>query len=240
MTLVRVLEPEVMKTEQEALDYDALDNAVVNDLFCVDFCAAMTAARPVARVIDLGTGTAQIPIALCKGVPGITVTAVDLADEMLAVARRNIAREGLAGRVTLQTADVKHTPWERAAFDAVISNSVVHHVPVPEEAFAEIVRLTGDGGLLFVRDLARPAEHLDVQRLIDMYAPIPVGIGGSELAMHERQRSLFDAALRAALTVHEVRAMVAPYGIPEGAVQMTSDRHWTLSHVMTRARASDA
>jgi hypothetical protein len=47
--------------------------------------------------------------------------------------------------------------------------------------------------------------------------------------MHERQRALFDASLRAALTVDEVRALVGPLGIAPAAVQATSDRHWTLA-----------
>ncbi len=238
MALVRVLEPEVMATEEEALDYDALDNAVMNDLFCVDFCAAMTAARPIARAIDLGTGTARLAIALCKRLSSVAITAIELADEMLVVAHRNVLREQLGARITLTKGDAKHTPWERDAFDAVISNSYVHHTPDPAAAFAEMARLTATGGLVFVRDFARPAEHLDVQRIVDMYLPLPVGSGGSELAMHERQRSFFDAALRASLTVHEVRALVAPLGIPEGAVQMTSDRHWTLSHVMAPTLAT--
>jgi hypothetical protein len=40
---------------------------------------------------------------------------------------------------------------------------------------------------------------------------------------------LFEASLRAALTLDEVRAMVLPLGIPESAVQRTSDRHFTLA-----------
>jgi hypothetical protein len=38
---------------------------------------------------------------------------------------------------------------------------------------------------------------------------------------------MFDASLRAALTLGEIRALVTPLGFPPDSVQATSDRHWT-------------
>ena len=43
-------------------------------------------------------------------------------------------------------------------------------------------------------------------------------------------RFLFRASLRAALTVADIVAVVAPLGVPASAVRMTSDRHWTLAY----------
>ena len=74
-------------------------------------------------------------------------------------------------------------------------------------------------GVLLVRDLFRPANDLAVQLLLELHAASDT----------PRQRALFEASLRAALTVDEVRAMVAPLGVPPEAVQATSDRHWTLA-----------
>ena len=50
--LARVLEPEVMDTEEEAADYDAMDHAVVNDAFCTDFLAAVGRETFRGRVLD--------------------------------------------------------------------------------------------------------------------------------------------------------------------------------------------
>jgi hypothetical protein len=58
-----------------------------------------------------------------------------------------------------------------------------------------------------------------------------VGLPEAERAMHERQRDLFEASLRAALTADEVRRLVADLGVPPSAVRTTSDRHWTLACV---------
>jgi 2-polyprenyl-3-methyl-5-hydroxy-6-metoxy-1,4-benzoquinol methylase len=226
MALPRRLEPEVMDTAQEADDYDAMDHSQVNARFCDDLLAARTT---LGRVLDVGTGTALIPIALCLRAPDVKVEAIDLAAHMLALAERNVARAGLAGRVSVSLRDAKATGWPPGSFDTIISNSIVHHIPEPGDVLAEIWKLARSGGHLFVRDLERPATDARVAELVATYAPVPAGLPGVERARHERQRDLFEASLRAALTVDEVRAIVAELGVPASAVRATSDRHWTLS-----------
>src|SRR5437868_13974603 len=96
--LPRVLEPEVMDSPEEARDYDAMDHAAVNRAFAADFLAAWDGQNPV---LDVGTGTAQIPVELCRQSPAARVTAVDLAEHMLRVGRDNVRRAGLEGRIRL-------------------------------------------------------------------------------------------------------------------------------------------
>ncbi len=230
--LTRTLEPEVMDTEEEARDYDAMDHRDVNARFCDDLLRFVDSRGVrVGRVLDVGTGTALIPIELCKRAAGATVDALDLAEHMLTVGRRNVDRAGLASRITLHHLDAKKTTFGHGAFTVVVSNSIVHHIPDPADILGEIARLTARGGALFVRDLARPDTNAAVDALVATYAPLPTNVTRDVLAMHERQRALLAMSLHAALTVDEVRAMVTPLGVPASDVQMTSDRHWTLAHV---------
>jgi ubiquinone/menaquinone biosynthesis C-methylase UbiE len=229
MALDRVLEPEVMDTAQEASDYDAMDHREVNTRFVDDLLAVQPAP---GHVLDVGTGTALIPVELCRRASGANVDAIDLAAHMLELAKRNVARAGLDGRVRPALQDAKKAGWPQGAFDTVMSNSIVHHIPDPREVLAEMWRLTRAGGVLFVRDLARPDGDGRVRELVATYAAVPANLARHESglhAMHERQRDLFEASLRAALTVDEVQAMVAPLGIAASDVRMTSDRHWTLA-----------
>ncbi len=197
--LARVLEPEAMDTELEARDYDAMDHREVNRRFVADFLAAAAdnaLLRGLARyeVLDLGTGTAQIPIELCAHDPRAHIMAVDLAKEMLRLAAENVVRRGLADRIALDQADAKQLPYKSGRFAAVISNSIVHHVPEPRAALAEAVRVVAPGGLLFIRDLARPRDDAEVGRLVAQYAA----------GANDHQRALFDASLRAALSLGEI------------------------------------
>ena len=61
--LPRVLETEAMDTSAEALDYDSMDHGEVNRVFVADLLAA---GPPEGEILDLGTGTALIPIELCQ------------------------------------------------------------------------------------------------------------------------------------------------------------------------------
>lgn len=218
--LSRVLEPEVMDTPEEARDYDAMDHGHVNRLFVDDLIAAMpelTSGTITLPLLDLGTGTAQIPIELCGRVPRVLVHAADAAAAMLAVAAENVARAGLSERIRLEHVDAKQLDFADRLFAAVISNSIIHHIPEPRTVIAEAVRVTAAGGLLFFRDLLRPENSGTLDMLVDTYAA----------GANEHQRRMFAESLHAALSLEEIQALVAEYGFARDTVRATSDRHWT-------------
>lgn len=226
--LPRRLEPEVMDTAEDACDYDRMDHSTVNRAFVDDLLSLCRTAgfderlrdldRPLS-LLDVGTGTALIPIELCSRDVTCRVAAVDLATEMLKLAEQNVARHELDGRISLQRIDAKRMPYSRDSFEAVISNSIVHHIPEPSAVFAEMLRVLRPHGILFVRDLLRPETDAQLEMLVATYA-------GQENA-HSQQ--LFRDSLHAALTLAEVQDLVGPHGIPASAVTQTSDRHWTLA-----------
>jgi ubiquinone/menaquinone biosynthesis C-methylase UbiE len=214
--LSRVLEPEVMDSQEDAHDYDSMDHREVNRLFVSD----LLAAGPIdGEILDVGTGTAQIPIELARQHEGARILAVDLAEHMLKLARRNVERAGLTERIALERVDAKQLPYADGRFAAVISNSIVHHIPSPRGVLAEAVRVVAPGGLVFVRDLLRPEDDAAVRRIVDTYA--------AECNQHQRQ--LFEDSLRAAIDLEEIRQLVASLGFAANTVQATSDRHWTWS-----------
>jgi len=212
--LHRVLEPEVMDSPEEALAYDAMDHAEVNRAFVDEFLAA--GAAP-GEVLDLGTGTAQIPVELCRRDDAFRVTAVDLSANMLHLARAKIEVAGLTHCIRLSLVDAKRLPYAQGRFAAVMSNSIVHHIPRPGGVLAEAWRVLAAGGLLFVRDLLRPADDDEVSRLVEAHAA----------GATEHQRQLFDDSLRAALSLAEIRGLVAELGLDPLNVRPTTDRHWT-------------
>jgi ubiquinone/menaquinone biosynthesis C-methylase UbiE len=224
--LERTLETEVMDTEDEARDYDAMDHGEVNASFVSD----LLAFRPrVGEALDVGTGTARIPIELCRRAPSAKVVAIDLADHMLALARVNVARAKMEARIVLEKRDAKSAGWEHERFEVVLSNTILHHIPEPIDLVREMWRLTARGGTIFLRDLARPGSAADVHALVAKYGGVPASDDARVVASHARQRALFEASLHAGLNLDEMRSRVRALGIPESAVTMTSDRHWTLA-----------
>jgi ubiquinone/menaquinone biosynthesis C-methylase UbiE len=224
--LKRVLEPEVMDTAEEARDYDVMDHGAVNARFCEDLLA-LGSVGPA--VLDVGTGTALIPIELCGRADAVHVVAIDLAEHMLALAKQNVARAGLQDRVMLERVDAKRMPYAAGSFGTIVSNSIIHHIPEPRDVLAEIHRVTASGGRVFIRDLARPSSDAEVDRLVALYGGEPPA-DAKQQATFEHQRELFRASLKAALTVEEIAALARETGMAADAVRRTSDRHWTLAY----------
>jgi ubiquinone/menaquinone biosynthesis C-methylase UbiE len=212
--LIRILEKEVMDSDLESSEYDGMDHSAVNQQFAED----LLAVEPrLGDVLDLGTGTAQIPVAICQREPDCRIMAADSSASMLDLARYNLELGGVVNRIQLTQVDAKKLPFSDAMFDTVISNSLLHHLPVPKLALVEAMRVCKPGGRLFFRDLIRPETDELVQSLVATYA-------GDE---NEYQQQMFDDSLRAALTVEEVRALIHEMGFDPETVQQSSDRHWT-------------
>ena len=152
---------------------------------------------------------------------GLHVTAVDAAGHMLQVALKNVLSAGRQSSIRLEQVDARAMPHADAEFDAVMSNSIVHHIPEPIAVLREMARVLKPGGLLFVRDLMRPADLPTLQHLVDTYA--------GDANAH--QRKMFSDSLHAALTVPEVADLLREAGLPREWVRPTSDRHWTISGV---------
>ncbi|MGH7138821.1 MAG: class I SAM-dependent methyltransferase, partial [Pirellulales bacterium] len=200
--LLRVLEPEVMDSPREAIDYDAMDHSTVNRAFVDDFLHAWNARGREATdgtTLDLGTGTAQIPIELLRRDARFSVLAIDLAESMLDLARKNVAAAGFSQQIRLERIDAKQLSYPSESFAAVVSNSIVHHIPEPHDVLAEACRVLQPDGVLFIRDLLRPQDDASVHRLVETYAA----------GANAHQRQLFEASLRAALSLDEIRHIVS-------------------------------
>jgi ubiquinone/menaquinone biosynthesis C-methylase UbiE len=237
MSLQRILEPEVMDSSEEATDYDAMDHREVNRRFVDDLLQSSKFQVATSKliegdstlnlqpetcnldVVDLGTGTAQIPIELCRRYPHCRVMAADAAVNMLEVARHNLEVASLTQRIELVHVDAKQLPFDNEMFDVVMSNSIIHHIPEPITVLREAARVVKQGGLLFFRDLLRPESESDLRRLVEAYTS----------GANEHQQRMFAESLHAALSLNEIRALISSLGFPADGVQQTSDRHWTWS-----------
>ena len=225
--LARILEPEVMDSETDAREYDSMDHTAVNAVFVGDLLATLadwSLQRPVQsgevprlEILDLGVGTAQIPIELCRREPSVHVVAVDAAESMLAIGRENVAAAGLGDRIELVLADAKRLPFHDGSFRMVASNSIVHHIAEPAGVLAEAIRVAEPGCLQFHRDLCRPADEDELARIVRTYA-------GDATPY---QSKLYSDSLRAALSLEEMQSLVERFGFSRNTVRMTSDRHWT-------------
>ena len=224
--LARVLEPELMDSPEEARDYDAMDHSSVNRVFVVDFLAVWNGRGPI---VDIGTGTAQIPIEFCRQSSTGTIVAIDAAAHMIELARAHVRAVEFESRIELQLVDAKRMPFDDRSVAAVMSNSIVHHIPRPHDVFAEIARVAAPGATIFVRDLLRPTDKASLGHLVETYAGLA----------NAHQRKMFAESLHAALSVDEVRDLVAAVDYDPACVSQTTDRHWTWAVPGARRKSFD-
>jgi release factor glutamine methyltransferase len=163
------------------------------------------AAWPAPRVLDLGTGSGAIALAVAAEWPAAIVTATDASDDALAVARANAAALALGGRVCFRAGRwLEAVPGER--FEVVVSNP-------PYVAEPEWTGLPPD-----VRDfeprgaLVSGPNGLDDIRAIAAAAPAALVPGGRlMLEVAEQRAHAIGAALgdEPAWTAVEVRRDLA-------------------------------
>jgi len=194
----RILEPEVME-DSEAVDayLDAVARSHLDRLDDTFVRAALRWAGPGARVLDVGTGTAAIPVKMALRRPDLIITGIDLSETMLGASRRRVREAHLTRRVRIRTGSARRIPFKRGSFDLVVSNSLLHHLADPVPAFDEIARVLAPGGRIFIRDLRRPG---------------PASLRSFVRRHGRRYRGemlrLFSDSVRAAFKVAEMREMI--------------------------------
>lgn len=91
------------------------------------FLAAFVPARAGETALDVGAGAGAAGLCLAYRVPGLSVTGLERDPDMVALARRNAAENGLAGRLTCLPGDVANAATlVGSRFDHVLSNPPFH------------------------------------------------------------------------------------------------------------------
>jgi ubiquinone/menaquinone biosynthesis C-methylase UbiE len=123
-----------------------------------------------ARLLEVGCGTGVLTRVLAA-VPKVeSIVGVDIAPSLLETARE-LATD--LPNVRFEQADARALPFADAAFDVVIFDSTLSHVPEPERALAEAARVLRAGGWLaaFDGDYATTtvalADHDPLQVCVD-------------------------------------------------------------------------
>ncbi len=99
---------------------------------------ALQRAPQGARVLDLGTGSGAIAVALAVERPDLAVVAVDVSKNALAVARENVARHAVAERVELRLGSWWQPIGAAESFDLVVSNPPYVDPSAPDGLAADV------------------------------------------------------------------------------------------------------
>ena len=128
-------------------------------------CSEMGCEEP--RILDIGTGSGAIAVALASELKGATIMATDISREAIEVAMRNARKNNVADRISFRQGDL-FEPAPAEKFDVIVSNppyisfDEFHRLPREIIGFEpESALLAGKEGTLFHETLIREgASHL--------------------------------------------------------------------------------
>ncbi len=161
---------------------------------------ALMHIQPGSKVVDVGCGPATDTIALAHLVgPTGQVVGLDFNAAFLAQADERADQAGVRTWVTHQHADATKLPFEANTFDACRSERLLQHLPHPEQAVAEMVRITRPGGWLVIADtdwgtLSIDTPEIDIEsRLVRLGADMHNnGYAGRQLYRLLKRQQLAD------------------------------------------------
>ena len=111
------------------------------------------------RVLDVGTGTAGVAVAVARKTDA-TITGVDVSEEMLQIGRRRADDAGFSARIRLEAGRAEKLPFESASFDAVTFTYVLRYVRDPASTVAELARTLRPGGVMASLDFYVPPNPI--------------------------------------------------------------------------------
>ena len=121
---------------------------------------ALLDLHPGHQVLDAGTGTGEDAQEVAKLVaPGGLVVGLDVSQIMIDEAKRRVQDPSLPLRFV--QGDIEHLPFENATFDRCYADRIFIHLPDPQLALAELVRVTRPGGQILIAEGDHETQVLD-------------------------------------------------------------------------------
>jgi SAM-dependent methyltransferase len=227
VAMQRTPEPELMEEAAQvkayaAADFNAGDEAVVERLAALASAAGINLdTTPGALLVDLGCGPGNISLRLLERFPSARVVGIDGSAAMLQVAEQRRGRLSPAAAARLSfLQEILPSPALAAAplarhCQAVVSNSLLHHLHRPEVLWEAVQQLAAPGGFVYLRDLRRPLDSAAAEALLALHLPQAPAV---------LQRDYL-ASLHAAFTPEDVEAQLASVGLTELTVAALDDRY---------------
>lgn len=211
--LPRTAETELMNAADRAYAYAHADFSEPHATFVEQFAQRFSQFRS-GHVLDLGCGPADITVRFAHRYPATVITAIEGAQAMVDLARNRIEAEALTSRINLEHLYLPDRALLTRSFDALISNSLLHHLADPLTLW-EIVAALPKGAPVWVVDLLRPTDRAMLNALVARYAK------DADPLMAED----FGNSLRAAYRPAEIAAQLRVLELAHLNIETTSDRH---------------
>lgn len=215
----RTLEPELMIEKNQSQAYARADFASPNIHF-VNLFQQKFGKNFAGRILDLGCGNADITLRFARTYPNCFIDGIDGSQAMLEHGRKALEQEeeSIQKRVNLIEGIIPEVKLSQFAYDAIISNSVLHHLHNPSLLWQFIKAYGNSGTKVFIGDLLRPNSIEKAWQTVETYAK-----DEAEILKEDFYNSLL-----AAFEISEIKSQLKSANL-ELSVEQISDRHVLIS-----------
>jgi ubiquinone/menaquinone biosynthesis C-methylase UbiE len=215
----RIPEPELMMDDEQARAYAQADFEQPHSMFIQLFLEHFPNEPITGHVLDLGCGTADIARRFAQAFQQCHLYGVDDSESMLNYGRKLLEQYHLTDRVQLLKGYLPGAKLPVERYDAVISNSLLHHLAQPKVLWNTIKAVAAPQAPIFVMDLMRPESPTQAQIITNQYTQ----------SEPEILRKDFYNSLLAAYRIDEVQKQLQEVELEHFQVHEVSDRHLVIS-----------
>ena len=216
----RVVEPELMNQEEQSYAYAQADFTEPNIHF-INLFKETFGDDFNSHALDLGCGNADITLRFAQTYPNCLVDGLDGSNSMLNYGRKALEQcsPSLQKRVRLILGIIPDVQLPEAHYDAVISNSLLHHLHNPSVLWQFIKTFGKKGTKVFIGDLFRPSSPEKAMEIVESYAKNEADILKQD----------FYNSLLAAFEISEIEEQLKTANLDYLSVKQISDRHVLVS-----------
>jgi ubiquinone/menaquinone biosynthesis C-methylase UbiE len=215
----RIAEPELMTNDEQARAYAEADFEEPHSTFIHLFQKYFPDKSITGYVLDLGCGPADITRRFAQTFEQCLLDGIDGSERMLNYGKIALEKYGLIDRIRLLQGYLPNVELPLAHYDAIISNSLLHHLADPFVLWNTIKHLAKPTAPIFIMDLMRPESRIQAEIMVKQHAK-----NEPEILQQD-----FYYSLLAAYRIDEVEAQLKVAGLQQLKVCEISDRHFIVT-----------
>jgi len=216
----RIPERELINTDEQVEVYANANFEKPHSQFIPHFERSLNLQTFTGYAIDMGCGPGDISRRFALAYPSAIIHAVDGSRPMLAKAVDLFSNQNdLKERVHFIYGILPNVRLPRKAYDALISNSLLHHLYNPEILWEFINFYSQKDSLIFVMDLVRPQSVEEAEKLVKKHA------ADESRSLHRE----FCNSLCAAFSIEEIEGQLINANLTQLNIEQVSDHHIIIS-----------